>query len=102
MTMSPAGLAPNVPTVAPLPIWSASSWALAALRLMISTVWPCAAARVPMAAAMLPEPMMLMVDMMCVPFAVSCQAGGRSEQSADLVEGLGLTGLLVGPGAAAD
>jgi hypothetical protein len=32
---------------------------------MISTVWPCLAARVPMAAAMLPEPMMLMVVMIC-------------------------------------
>jgi hypothetical protein len=32
-------------------------------RLMISTVWPCAAAREPMAVAMLPAPMMLMVVM---------------------------------------
>jgi hypothetical protein len=30
-------------------------------------VWPCFAARVPMAVAMLPEPMMLMVVMTCVP-----------------------------------
>ena len=65
MTMSPAGRAPNVPAVAPLPIWSASAWALVVLRLMISTVWPCFAARVPMAVAMLPAPMMLMVVMMC-------------------------------------
>ena len=31
---------------------------------MTSMVWPCFAARVPMAVAMLPEPMMLMVFMM--------------------------------------
>ena len=31
---------------------------------MTSMVWPCFAARVPMAVAMLPEPMMLMVVMM--------------------------------------
>jgi hypothetical protein len=30
---------------------------------MSSTVWPCFAARVPIAVAMLPEPMMLMVVM---------------------------------------
>ena len=63
MTMSPAGRAPYVPTVAPLPIWSASARALAVSRLISSTVWPCFAARVPMAVAMLPEPMMLMVVM---------------------------------------
>src|SRR6202790_4288449 len=68
MTISPSGVAPNVPTVAPLPIWSASAWALAVLRLMHSMVWPCFAARVPMAVAMLPEPMMLMVVMMCAYF----------------------------------
>jgi hypothetical protein len=34
---------------------------------MTSMVWPCFAARVPMAVAMLPEPMMLMVVMMNVP-----------------------------------
>jgi hypothetical protein len=34
---------------------------------MTSMVWPCLAARVPMAVAMLPEPMMLMVVMMNVP-----------------------------------
>src|ERR1700761_7776060 len=34
---------------------------------MSSTVWPCFAARGPMAAAMLPEPMMLMVVMTSVP-----------------------------------
>src|ERR1035441_721657 len=34
---------------------------------MSSMVWPCFAARVPMAAAMLPEPMMLMVLMTCAP-----------------------------------
>jgi hypothetical protein len=33
---------------------------------MTSMVWPCFAARVPMAVAMLPEPMMLMVVMMNV------------------------------------
>ncbi len=66
MTMSPAGLAPNVPTVAPFPIWSASACAFAVLRLMISMVWPCFAARVPMAVAMLPDPIMVMVVMMCV------------------------------------
>ncbi len=65
--MSPSGVAPNVPTVARLPIWSASAWALAVLRLMNSMVWPCFAARVPMAVAMLPEPMMLMMVMTCVP-----------------------------------
>jgi hypothetical protein len=31
---------------------------------MISTVWPCLAARAPMAVAMLPAPMMLMVVML--------------------------------------
>jgi hypothetical protein len=35
--------------------------AVTVLRLMSSMVWPCFAARVPMAVAMLPEPMMLMV-----------------------------------------
>src|SRR5487761_1980979 len=34
---------------------------------MTSMVWPCFAARVPMAVAMFPEPMMLMVVMMNVP-----------------------------------
>jgi hypothetical protein len=34
---------------------------------MSSTVWPCFAARVPMALAMLPAPMMLMVVMTGVP-----------------------------------
>jgi hypothetical protein len=53
--------------VAPFPIWSASAWALAVLRLMSSMVWPCFAARVPMAVAMLPEPMMLMMVMTCAP-----------------------------------
>ncbi len=72
MTISPAGRAPNVPTVAPSPIWSASAWALAASRLRSSTVWPCFTARVPMAAAMLPEPMMLMVVMMML----LCGGGG--------------------------
>jgi hypothetical protein len=67
MTISPSGVAPNVPMVAPWPIWSASAWALAVLRLMNSMVWPCFAARVPMAVAMLPEPMMLMMVMTCVP-----------------------------------
>ena len=42
------------------------------LRLMSSTVWPCVAARVPIAVAMLPEPMMLRVVMMFNPFVVSC------------------------------
>jgi hypothetical protein len=51
----------------PLPIWSASACALAVLRLMSSMVWPCFVARVPMAVAMLPEPMMLIVVMTCVP-----------------------------------
>jgi hypothetical protein len=32
-------------------------------------VWPCFAARVPMAVAMLPEPMMLMVVMTCLPLS---------------------------------
>jgi len=33
-------------------------------------VWPCLVARVPMAVAMLPEPMMLMVVVMTISFAV--------------------------------
>jgi len=33
-------------------------------------VWPCFVARVPMAVAMLPEPMMLIVVMTCVPSVV--------------------------------
>jgi len=37
------------------------------LRLISSMAWTCFAARVPMAVAMLPEPMMLMVVMMNVP-----------------------------------
>jgi hypothetical protein len=38
-------------------------------------VWPCFAARVPMALAMLPEPMMLMVTMMRVPPSCLGQLG---------------------------
>ena len=62
--MSPAGAAPNVPVVAPAPTCSASARALAASRLITSTVCPALAARPPIAAAMPPEPMMLIV-LMC-------------------------------------
>src|SRR3954447_20608532 len=85
---------------------------------MSSTVWPCFAARVPMAVAMLPEPMMLMVVMTCAPswfldqwvvrvlpacWVASRALAASSDHSAeDLVEGLGLAGLVVEPGVAAD
>ena len=42
---------------------------------MTSMVWPCFAARVLMAVAMLPEPMMLMVVMMNVPSVVCGSVG---------------------------
>jgi hypothetical protein len=42
---------------------------------MSSMVWPCFAARVPMAVAMLPEPMMLMVVMMRVPLGCPAFSG---------------------------
>src|SRR4051794_35428891 len=76
---------------------------------MISTVWPCSAARAPMALAMLPEPMMLMLVMMGLPLLVAGLCGVvtswsvPSDQSADdLVEGFGLAGLVVEPGATPD
>src|SRR5471032_1820172 len=61
MTISPAGAAPNVPVVAPAPTCSASARAFAASRLVTSTVYPALAARPPIAAAIPPDPMMLMV-----------------------------------------
>src|SRR5450631_1949823 len=61
MTMSPAGAAPYVPVVAPALSLSASARALAASRLITSTVCPALAIRPPIAAAMPPEPMMLIV-----------------------------------------
>jgi hypothetical protein len=60
MTMSPAGAAPHVPAVAPLPSVLARAAALAASRPMTSTALPPLTARAPMALAMFPEPMMLM------------------------------------------
>src|SRR5689334_20255152 len=45
---------------------------------MSSMVWPCFAARVPMAVAMLPEPMMLIVVMTCVPLVVYESVGRAS------------------------
>ena len=62
MTMSPAGAAPVVPTVAP-PSGAANSSALVALRPMISTALPPASAGPAKALAMLPTPMMLMLLM---------------------------------------
>src|ERR1019366_912607 len=59
--MSPAGAAPNVPVVAPAPNSSASARALAASRLITSTVCPALTARPPIAAAIPPDPMMLIV-----------------------------------------
>jgi hypothetical protein len=44
---------------------------------MSSMVWPCFAARVPMAVAMLPEPMMLMVVMTCACSLVGYGSVGR-------------------------
>src|ERR671919_2623140 len=63
MTMSPAGVAPNVPVVAPDPICSASARALAGSRLTTSTVCPALAVRPTIAAAMPPEQMMQIVLM---------------------------------------
>ena len=63
ITMSPAGAAPHVPAVAPLPSSLARAAALSASRLMISTALPPLTARPPMALAMFPEPMMLMLLM---------------------------------------
>src|ERR1700678_1437684 len=60
-----AGAAPNVSVVAPAPTCSASARAFAASRLITSTVCPALAARPPIAAATIPEPMMLIV-LMCV------------------------------------
>ncbi len=62
--MSPAGAAPNLPVVAPAPICSTSACALAGSRLITSTAWPALAARPPIAAAILPDPMMLIVLML--------------------------------------
>jgi len=64
MTIFPAGAAPNVPVVAPAPIRSASARALAASRLITSMPCPALAPRPPIAAAMPPDPMMLIV-LMC-------------------------------------
>jgi hypothetical protein len=61
MTMSPAGPAPHVPAVAPLPSALASAAALAASRPKTSTALPPLTARAPMALAMFPRPMMLML-----------------------------------------
>ena len=66
MTMSPAGAAPVVPTVAP-PSVAATSSALTGLRPMISTALPPASARPARALAMLPAPMMLMLLLMTHP-----------------------------------
>src|SRR5258708_9976484 len=50
---------------------------------MSSTMWPCLVARVPIAAAMLPEPMMLMVVMECVPLSCVDQLVVRSCRRSD-------------------
>jgi hypothetical protein len=63
MTMFPAGAAPNVPIVAPAPICPANARALASSRLITSTACPTLAARPPIAAAIAPVPMMLIVLM---------------------------------------
>ena len=65
MTMSPAGTAPNSPVVALPPRVLARSVALDRSRPMTSTVLPPATANAPMARAMLPVPMMLMLLMGC-------------------------------------
>src|SRR3954465_6084599 len=65
ITMSPAGAAPQVPAVAPSPSSLARAADLAASRPMTSTALPPLRARAPMALAMFPEPMMLMLLMMC-------------------------------------
>ena len=64
--MSPAGAVPNVPAVAPPPSAAARSLALAASRPMTSTALPPSTARAPMARAMPPRPMMLMLLMVCL------------------------------------
>ena len=66
MTMSPAGAVPNVPAVAPPPSAAARSLALAASRPMTSTALPPSTARAPMARAMPPRPIMLMLLMVCL------------------------------------
>lgn len=60
-------VAPNFPTVVPVPICSASVCALVASRLLTSTLCPARVARPPIAAAMPPEPIMLMLLMVVFP-----------------------------------
>src|SRR6202140_51064 len=75
MTMSPAGAAPNVPVVAPAPTCSASARAFAASRLITSTRCPALAARPPIAPAIPPDPMMLIVLMFVFfVFLAGCRA----------------------------
>lgn len=64
MTISPAGTAPYVPVVAPDESLSASAYALAGSRPTTSTVDPALAAHPAIAAAMPPDPIMLIV-LMC-------------------------------------
>ncbi len=82
--MSPAGAAPYVPVVAPAASLSASARALAGSRLTTSTVYPALAARPPIAAAMPPEPMMLIVLMF------SCLVKkADAEREAGVLDGVG-------------
>jgi hypothetical protein len=79
--MSPAGAVPNVPAVAPPPGVSASASALAASRLTTSPSLPPLTARAPTVLAMFPEPMMLMVLMMCALPSFSHEGSGRFESN---------------------
>src|SRR3954465_460212 len=65
MTMSPAGTAPHSPAVVLPPRVLARAAALAWSRPMTSTALPPATASAPMAPAMFPVPMMLMLLMSC-------------------------------------
>jgi hypothetical protein len=77
MTLSPDGVAPDVPTLASL--GSGRRVPEPCVAAQSSMVWPCFAALVPMTVAMLPEPRM--VIMMSVPprcggeFAVPLRRG---------------------------
>jgi hypothetical protein len=61
MTISPAGVAPVVPAVAPPPSAPTRSAALAASRPMTSTALPPSTARPPGMRAICPVPMMVML-----------------------------------------
>src|SRR6185437_2605709 len=77
MTMPPAGTAPGFPAVAPSPSALTMASPLAVSRLMTSTTLPPLTARVAMALAMFPEPMMLMLLMMGVLLGLVCAEDGR-------------------------